>query len=118
VNVRQRRFGSIPSRSTTSRSSPSGRAWPRHYKDYVHRTGRAARRGRAGRCASFAGPGEYLAMRNLEQEFPGPLPIHPAFANRDAWFRDAKRLHDHKVSQGERADQIRREQGLDKPDEG
>jgi len=38
---------------------------PRHYKDYVHRTGRAARRGRAGRCASFAGPGEYLAMRNL-----------------------------------------------------
>jgi ATP-dependent RNA helicase RhlE len=30
---------------------------PKHYKDYVHRTGRAARRGRAGRCASFAGPG-------------------------------------------------------------
>ncbi len=85
---------------------------PRHYKDYVHRTGRAARRGRAGRCASFAGPGEYLAMRNLEKEFPGPLPTHPAFANRDAWFRDAKRLHDHKVSQGEKAEQIRREQGL------
>jgi len=86
---------------------------PRHYKDYVHRTGRAARRGRAGRCASFAGPGEYLAMRNLEKEFPGALPTHPAFANRDAWFRDAKRSHDHKVSQGERAEQIRREQGLD-----
>jgi ATP-dependent RNA helicase RhlE len=86
---------------------------PRHYKDYVHRTGRAARRGRAGRCASFAGPGEYLAMRNLEKEFPGPIPTHPAFANRDAWFRDAKRNHDHKVSQGEKAEQIRREQGLD-----
>ena len=27
VNVRQRRFGSIPSSSTTSRSRPSGRAW-------------------------------------------------------------------------------------------
>ena len=27
VNVRQRRFGSIPSSSTTSRSSPGGRAW-------------------------------------------------------------------------------------------
>lgn len=85
---------------------------PRHYKDYVHRTGRAARRGRAGRCASFAGPGEYLAMRNLEREFPGPLPTHPAFANRDAWFRDAKRIHDHKVSLEERTAQIRREQGL------
>jgi ATP-dependent RNA helicase RhlE len=86
---------------------------PKHYKDYVHRTGRAARRGRAGRCASFAGPNEYLAMRNLEKEFPGALPLHPAFAQRDAWFRDAKRSHDHKVAQEERADRIRRDQGLD-----
>jgi superfamily II DNA/RNA helicase len=86
---------------------------PKHYKDYVHRTGRAARRGRAGRCASFAGPGEYLAMRNLEKEFPGPLSLHPAFAQREAWFRDAKRSHDHKVAQEARADRIRRDQGLD-----
>lgn len=86
---------------------------PKHYKDYVHRTGRAARRGRAGRCASFAGPHEYLPMRNLEKEFPGPLPLHPAFAQRDAWFRDAKRNHDHKVAQEERADRIRRDQGLE-----
>jgi superfamily II DNA/RNA helicase len=86
---------------------------PRNYKDYVHRTGRAARRGRAGRCASFAGPDEYLPMRNIEREFPGPLPVHPAFANRDAWFRDAKRNHDHKVKSAERADAVRAEQGLD-----
>jgi superfamily II DNA/RNA helicase len=86
---------------------------PKHYKDYVHRTGRAARRGRAGRCASFAGPGEYIPMRNLEREFPGPMPLHPAFANREAWFRDAKRSHDHKVALAERAERIRREQGLD-----
>lgn len=86
---------------------------PRNYKDYVHRTGRAARRGRAGRCASFAGPDEFLAMRNIEREFPGPLPVHPAFANRDAWFRDAKRNHDHKVKSAERAEAIRAEQGLD-----
>ena len=46
---------------------------PKHYKDYVHRTGRTARQGRAGRCVSFAGPDEYLPMRNLEKEFPGEL---------------------------------------------
>jgi ATP-dependent RNA helicase DDX47/RRP3 len=85
---------------------------PKHYKDYVHRTGRAARRGRAGRCASFAGPGEYLAMRNLEKEFPGSVPLHPAFSNHEAWIRDAKRSHDHKVAQAARADRIRRDQGL------
>jgi superfamily II DNA/RNA helicase len=86
---------------------------PKHYKDYVHRTGRTARRGRAGRCASFAGPDDFLPMRNLEKEFPGPLPVHPAFSQREAWFRDAKRSHDHKVKQADRKTHIRREQGLD-----
>jgi superfamily II DNA/RNA helicase len=86
---------------------------PRHYRDYVHRTGRAARRGRAGRCASFAGPGEYLAMRNLEREFPGPIPAHPAFAHREAWFRDAKRRHDREAAAAERGERIRKEQGLE-----
>lgn len=52
-------------------------------------------------------------MRNLEREFPGPLPAHPAFANRDAWFRDAKRIHDHKHALAEKAQRIRREQGLE-----
>jgi hypothetical protein len=52
-------------------------------------------------------------MRNLEKEFPGPLSLHPAFAQREAWFRDAKRSHDHKVAQEARADRIRRDQGLD-----
>jgi superfamily II DNA/RNA helicase len=86
---------------------------PKHYKDYVHRTGRAARRGRAGRCVSYAGPHEFLAMRNLEAEFPGTLPIHPDFAQRETWFRDAKRLHDREVGKEERRQRIRREQGID-----
>ncbi len=85
---------------------------PKHYKDYVHRTGRTARQGRAGRCVSFAGPEEYLPMRNLEKEFPGPMPIHPAFAQREKWFIDAKRNHDQLVKQEERKIRIRREQGL------
>jgi superfamily II DNA/RNA helicase len=85
---------------------------PKHYKDYVHRTGRTARQGRAGRCVSFAGPDDYLAMRNLEKEFPGPIPMHPAFAQRDRWFIDAKRNHDTEVKLEERKDRIRREQGL------
>ncbi|MEO6094687.1 MAG: DEAD/DEAH box helicase [Fibrobacteria bacterium] len=88
---------------------------PKHYKDYVHRTGRTARQGRAGRCVSFAGPDDYLSMRNLEQEFPGPIPMHAAFAHRDRWFIDAKRNHDTEVKQEERKDRIRREQGLSDP---
>jgi ATP-dependent RNA helicase RhlE len=88
---------------------------PKHYKDYVHRTGRTARQGRAGRCVSFAGPDDYLSMRNLEKEFPGPIPVHPAFAQRDRWFIDAKRNHDTEVKQEERKDRIRREQGLSDP---
>jgi ATP-dependent RNA helicase RhlE len=88
---------------------------PKHYKDYVHRTGRTARQGRAGRCVSFAGPDDYLSMRNLEKEFPGPIPVHPAFAQRDRWFIDAKRNHDTEVKQEERKDRIRREQGLADP---
>ncbi len=86
---------------------------PKHYKDYVHRTGRTARRGRAGRCISFAGPDEYLSMRNLEKEFPGELPVHPAFAQRDRWFIDAKRNHDSEIKLEKKREHIRREQGLD-----
>jgi superfamily II DNA/RNA helicase len=86
---------------------------PKHYKDYVHRTGRTARRGRAGKCISFAGPDEYLQMRNLETEFPGPLPVHAAFAQRDRWFVEAKRNHDAEIKLLKRQEYIRREQGLE-----
>lgn len=86
---------------------------PKHYKDYVHRTGRAARRGKPGRCVSFAGPHEYLEMRNLESEAPGPLPIHPDFADRETWYRDAKRLHDRETGREERRSRIRKAQGLE-----
>jgi superfamily II DNA/RNA helicase len=89
---------------------------PKHYKDYVHRTGRAARRGRPGRCVSYAGPEDYLPMRNLEQEFAGPLPVHSQFAARDAWFAQAKRVHDSKVKREEKSAFIRREQGLSEPE--
>ena len=91
---------------------------PRHYKDYVHRTGRAARRGRAGRCVSYAGPREYLPMRNLEAEFPGPVPVHPGFADRETWFRDAKRIHDRETGREERRERIRKAQGLDEEGSG
>lgn len=86
---------------------------PKHYKDYVHRTGRAARRGLPGRCVSFAGPHEYLEMRNLEAEAPGPLPIHPDYADRETWYRDAKRLHDKETGREERRARVRKAQGLE-----
>ncbi len=86
---------------------------PKHFKDYVHRTGRAARRGRAGRTASFAGPQEYIPMRNLEKEFPVVIPFAEGFDHRDPWFRDAKRIHDQKVKLEEKRESIRKQQGLD-----
>lgn len=86
---------------------------PKHYKDYVHRTGRAARRGRAGRCLSFAGPYEFIPVRNLEAEFPGPIPMHPEYQKKDTWTRDAKRIHDRDVGKDERKHRIRKEQGLE-----
>ena len=85
---------------------------PRNYRDYVHRTGRAARRGRAGKALSFAGPGEYLPMRNLEREYPGPLPYQPGYDGRERWLRDAKNIHDREARQVQRREFLRKEQGL------
>jgi superfamily II DNA/RNA helicase len=85
---------------------------PKHYKDYVHRMGRASRRGQPGRCVSFAGPDDYLPMRNLEKESPEPLNFHPDYAQRDAWFAQAKRIHDAEVKRESRREFIREQQGL------
>jgi hypothetical protein len=62
---------------------------------------------------SFAGPHEYLEMRNLEAEAPGPLPVHPDYADRETWHRDAKRLHDKQTGREERRARIRKAQGLE-----
>lgn len=85
---------------------------PRTFRDYIHRSGRTARRLRPGNCLSYAGPDEYLPMRNLEAGFESPLPCHPAYAQRDAWMAQAKRLHDLKTKNLQRAAFIRQEQGL------
>jgi len=85
---------------------------PRTFKDYVHRSGRAARRAQPGQCLSFAGPDDYLQLLKLEAGFNSPLPCHPDYAHRDLWLVQAKRVHDGKVRESERADYIRREQGL------
>ncbi len=85
---------------------------PRTFQDYIHRSGRTARRSRPGSCISFAGPDEYLTLRNLEKGFDSPLPTHPDYAQRDRWLEQAKRLHEAKVKETKRAEFIRREQGL------
>ncbi len=85
---------------------------PRNYREYVHRSGRTARRERPGTCLSFAGPDDYLAFRNIEKEFGGPIPVHPAYAQGDPWLKQAKRVHEAKVRIDKRAEFIRVEQGL------
>jgi ATP-dependent RNA helicase RhlE len=86
---------------------------PRGFKEYVHRSGRTARRFRPGACLSFAGPDDYLALTNLEKGFTGPLPTHPDYARRDRWHERAERLHRLKIRGEKRKAFIRKEQGLD-----
>jgi superfamily II DNA/RNA helicase len=85
---------------------------PRNFREYVHRSGRTARRSRPGTCLSFAGPDDYLALRNIEKEFGGPLPLHSDYAQGELWLKNAKRVHEAKVRQEKRAAFIREEQGL------
>jgi ATP-dependent RNA helicase RhlE len=85
---------------------------PRNYREYVHRSGRTARRERAGVCLSFAGPDDYLALRNIEREYGAPVPAHPDYAQRERWLEGAKRTHDTKVRIEKRAEFLRKEQGL------
>jgi superfamily II DNA/RNA helicase len=85
---------------------------PRNFREYVHRSGRTARRTRPGTCLSFAGPDDYLSLRNIEREFGGPLPMHPDYAQSERWLEAAKRKHDTKVRVEKRADFLRREQGI------
>jgi len=85
---------------------------PRTFQDYIHRSGRTARRSRPGSCLTYVGPDEYLTLRNLEKGFDSPLPSHPDYAQRDRWLEQAKRLHEAKVNEKKRSEFIRREQGL------
>ncbi len=85
---------------------------PRNYREYVHRSGRTARRKRPGTCLSFAGPDDYLPLRNIQKDFEGEVPLHPDYAQTEAWQKNAKRLHDAKVRAEKRVEFIRREQGL------
>jgi ATP-dependent RNA helicase RhlE len=85
---------------------------PRNYREYVHRSGRTARRKRPGTCLSFAGPDDFLAMRNIQKDFEGELPLHPDYAHMDIWLKNAKRVHDAKVRGEKKAEFIRKEQGL------
>ncbi len=86
---------------------------PRTFRDYVHRSGRTARRSRPGSCITFAGPDDYLALRNLEDANLEALRPIPGFDRRDAWFATAKRTHDAKVRLQKRAEFLRREQGIE-----
>lgn len=88
---------------------------PRNYREYVHRSGRTARRKRPGTCLSFAGPDDYLALRGIQKDFDGPLPLHPDYAQLEAWQKNARRVHDAKVRAEQKAEFIRREQGLADP---
>jgi len=85
---------------------------PRTFRDYVHRSGRTARRSRPGTCLSYAGPDDYLTLRNLEKGFEDPLPYHPDYAQYDRWLDAAKRVHQAKVVVEKRTQFIRKEQGL------
>lgn len=85
---------------------------PRNFREYVHRSGRTARRDRPGACLTYAGPDDYLAIRSIEREYGGPLPAHPAYARRDRWLETARRVHEAKVRIEKRAEFLRREQGL------
>jgi superfamily II DNA/RNA helicase len=86
---------------------------PRTHKLYVHRSGRTARRGREGTCLSFAGPEDWLPMRNLRDAHPEGLPYHPRYADETNWLKNAKRHHDISVRREQKADQIRKAQGLE-----
>ncbi len=86
---------------------------PRTFRDYVHRSGRTARRSRPGTCLSYAGPDDYLTLRNLEKGLGSPLPYHPDYSQHDRWLEQAKRVHEIKVEGEKRAEFIRKEQGLE-----
>ncbi len=85
---------------------------PQNYKDYVHRIGRTARAGRSGRCISFAGPREYIQMRNIQEEYPPPLPCHPDYAQIEPWTIQAKRFHAQETKRDKKKDSIRKAQGI------
>jgi superfamily II DNA/RNA helicase len=86
---------------------------PRNFREYVHRSGRTARRSRPGACLSFVGPDDYLALKNIEKEFGAPLPVQEDYADIERWRVDARRAHESKVKAQKKLEFLRREQGLE-----
>jgi len=85
---------------------------PQTSADYFHRKGRTGRLDRPGRCLSYAGPEEYLPMRNIEKGLNYPLSCHPDYAQKDKWYINAKARHKKKVKRDQRIEQIKKEQGV------
>jgi superfamily II DNA/RNA helicase len=85
---------------------------PQSAADYMHRKGRAGRRNRPGLCLSFAGPEEYLHMRNIEKGLPYPIQCHPDYNQKEKWYINAKAHHKKKVRREQRIALIKKEQGL------
>jgi superfamily II DNA/RNA helicase len=86
---------------------------PRNARDYIHRKGRAGRMGRPSRCLSFAGPDEFLPLRNLEKGLDYTIPPCPGYNDREAWLVKARAKHKQKVDRERRIKAIRRAQGLE-----
>jgi superfamily II DNA/RNA helicase len=86
---------------------------PKNAKDYIHRSGRTARRNRAGLCLTFLGPDDWLPYRSFLKTFPALPEPETGFHNIDAWKAHAKRVHQAKMAREAKTEFIRREQGLD-----
>ena len=84
---------------------------PRNAVDYIHRKGRTGRLRKPGRCISYAGPEEYLQIRNIEEGLDYPIRCHPKYARKDTWYQNAKARYKKKTRQAKKIEQIKNAQG-------